>query len=427
MKVKLSWIPFIPIAIAMAALKITGVFASDSNGDLLGMNFIEVSYTVFGMSLALFVVCVLLNIIDRKTAPVYSAGRNIPAAIFSVLSAAFVLASSVLSLVDSTENAEYFLMYIICAFFALFASIAFIIMARVHFTGISPISNVSFLYIFPSLWGCSELVACFLDATKVSVSATDMTSLFSFIFLSLYLFSHSMVVAKIRGRNPVKASFIYGLPAAALSLTAGVYYTVTGITDGLSGSVVVKGLMFFSLSFYVISFVAELTKGIMTKDEVEIIDEIPTEGDNKKEEEDYVETENYDELVFSQNYDKSADYSSKPTKDINDFIIGYAREDDNTPPVLTDEEKNRGDDITEGFYFGGNMPEAPEKPIIQEETSVSEEPSVLETPSEQKKPEIKNQTTEKTEAPSKPLSESKSVNDRMSEIDRLIAELESKK
>ncbi len=415
MKVKFSWIPFIPIALGMAVFKTLGVFLADDNGDFFGMNFIETSYAVIGAGLVLFVLCILLNIIDRKTAPVYSASKNIPAAVFSVISAATVIAFSILSVFNSVDNQEYFLMHLICAGFAFFASIALVFMARVHFTGIAPVSNVSSLYIFPSLWACSELVAAFLEATKVSVSATDMTSLFCFIFLSLYLFSHAMVVSKIKGRNPVKGSFIYGLPAAALSLTAGVYYITTGITDGMSGTAIIKGVMFVSLAFYAISFVAELTKGIMTKDEVEIIDEIPEEGDTQEAE--YVQTEDYNELAFSNNYDKTADYSSKPTKDVNDFIMGYDKEEEAPVEYVTDEEKERGEEITGGFFFGTNN---------QESIQTPSEPSLPEIEL-RKDEDIEIQIERKVARPVATSATKEKAVDRMSEIDKLIAELEGKK
>ena len=430
MKVKFSWIPFIPIALGMAAFKTLATFMADENGIFYGLNFIETSYAVIGAGLVLFVLCVLLNIIDRKTAPVYSASKNIPAAIFSVMSGALALAFSVLSVFNSVDNSESFWMHIICAGFSLFASIAFVFIARVHFTGIAPVSNVSSLYIFPSLWACSELVACFLEATKVSVSATDMTSLFCFIFLSLYLFSHAMVVSKIKGRNPVKGSFIYGMPAAALTLTAGVYYITTGITDGMSGTSLIKGAMFISLAFYAISFVAELTKGIMTKDEVEIIDEMPEEGASQKAE--YVETESYNEIAISDNYDKKAEYSSKPTKDINDFIMGYDKEEEAPVEYVTDEEKLRGEEITGGFFFGANSGE-PVQDISEPIQPVSSEVELSNEDTAESEIEIiKEVTTEleiepkavKTVAPS--VTKEKAV-DRMSEIDRLIAELEAKK
>lgn len=377
MKVKLSLIPFIPIVIAMTALKLLGVFSLDSNGTLFGLSYIELSYTVVGLALVLFLFCILFNIIDRKTAPVYAAGKNIPAAVFGVLSAAFVLGSSALDVIEIAETSQYSFMYMISAIFAVLAAIAFIFMARVHFTGAAPISNVSVLYIFPALWGCTELVGEFLEATRVSVSATDMTALFCYIFITLYLFSHAMVVSKIKGRNPVKASVIYGLPAISLSLSYGVYLIVTGVTDGLIGSQIVKGSMFAALALYALSFTIELFRGIMTKDEVEIVDSI----DEAEEEIEscYAGSADYEDLVVAGNYENRApDYTSLPTDDADDFIIGY------------------------------DVPEETPAPTVADILLKNEE-----KPAD---PEIKSENKNDGNEPS-----------RMSEIDQLLAELESKK
>lgn len=85
MKVKHSIIPFIPIALAMAVLKIMSIFAVDSNGLLFGMNKIGISYLTVLLALGLFVVCVLLNLFDRKTAPVYKVKKNYISGVFAIL------------------------------------------------------------------------------------------------------------------------------------------------------------------------------------------------------------------------------------------------------------------------------------------------------------------------------------------------------
>ena len=88
MKIKLSWIPFIPAVLAMTALRLLSVFGNDDTGMISGINALLFSYLAVGVALALFVLCIIFNIADRKTAPVYESKRNVPAGIFSVLSAA---------------------------------------------------------------------------------------------------------------------------------------------------------------------------------------------------------------------------------------------------------------------------------------------------------------------------------------------------
>ena len=98
MKIKLSWIPFIPAALAMVALRLLSVFGNDDTGTISGMNALLFSYLAVGVALVLFVLCIFFNILDKKTAPVYESKRNVPAGVFSVLSAAFALAYSVMTI-----------------------------------------------------------------------------------------------------------------------------------------------------------------------------------------------------------------------------------------------------------------------------------------------------------------------------------------
>ena len=201
MKVKFSVIPFIPVAIAMVVFKIMNIYGLDSNGLFLGMDKMSVTYSVIGLALGLFLICVLINIFDRKTAPVYPVKKNPFAGVLSILSGLAITSSSVTTVLNTTTDSEYYLMVIVCAAFSIPAGIAFVVMSKVHFTGKSVVSGVSMLFIFPALWGCAELVSEFLVATKVSISASDLTPLFCYIFITLYLFSHSMIVSRIKGRR----------------------------------------------------------------------------------------------------------------------------------------------------------------------------------------------------------------------------------
>ena len=349
MKVKYSVIPFVPAVLAMLVLRVMSVVGVDGNGKFLGMDRMALSYTVIGIALALFVVCIIINIFDRKTSPVYPVKKNFAAGVFAILSGVAVVASSCVSLLEITTDSEYFTMGVISALFSIPAGIAFMVMSKVHFTGKSIVSGVSILFVFPALWGCSELVFEFLNATKVSISATDLTGLFCYIFITLYFFSHSMVVSRIKGRNPVKACFIYGLPAVALTISHGVYMIFTTMHESISYLPIVNAVQFIILGCYALSFIIELIANTYTKDELEIVEALPEGEAMEEEEEKYIETKDYedletnkrkvvdtkefDDLVFSDsssstdpNVDPSDDYYSS-AKGLDDFIMGFDAED----------------------------------------------------------------------------------------------------
>ena len=320
MKVKFSVIPFIPAALAMIALRVMSIFGADDNGKLFGMDKMVVAYTTIGISLALFLVCIIINIFDRKTAPVYPVQKNIPAGVLSILSGAMVIAGSVGTFMNTTPDSSNYVMALVCALFSLPAGIAFFLMSRVHFVGKSVVSAVSMLYVFPALWGCAQLVHEFLEATKVSISATDLSSLFCYIFATLYYFSHAMVASRIKGRNPVKGCFIYGLPAVGLLISNGLYTYFTGIQEGTGYVSSLNAAKFIVLALYAGSFILEMFFHSVSKDELEIIDGLASAEVLGEEEKKYIRTEEYEDMVFSERGADAPEEGAMPEVPVFDEI-----------------------------------------------------------------------------------------------------------
>ena len=273
MKIKLSLIPFIPVTIATVVIKVMSLYGLDESGMFLGLNKMGLNYAAIGLTLGLFVLCFLINLFDRKTAPVYPVKKNVIAGILAILSGLLVLGTSLSRLTNIAGDSDYYIITLITAVLSVPAAIAFVLISKVHFVGKSIVSGISGLFIFPTLWSCAKLVSMFLAATKVSISSTDMTSLFCYIFITLYLFSHSMIVSRIKGRNPVKSCFIYGLPAVAISLSYGIYVIMTAVVEGVVIDNILIGANFIVLALYALSFLIEMSFNIVTKDEIEIIEE----------------------------------------------------------------------------------------------------------------------------------------------------------
>lgn len=438
MKVKYSVIPFILAVIATIGLKLMSVFGLDGSGMFLGMNKMGIAYAVIGVTLALFLVCVIINIFDRKTAPVYPLKKNYLAGVFAVFAGVSVAASAITTLLNTTNDSEYYLMTVVCAAFSIPAAIALILMSKVHFTGKSTISGVSMLFIFPALWGCAELVSEFLVATKVSISASDMTPLFCYIFITLYYFSHSMIVSRIKGRNPVKACFIYGLPAVAISLSYGLYVICTAMIEGTLATQVLFGAELIIFSIYALSFIVEMAFNSYTKDEIEIIDGMPDDEDTY--ENSYVKSGGYDELVFSERKDTD-DIQGTVTKvdnaakdeissfaELDDFVIGYGTEEDSEPiPYLTKKEMKKATSSRLVFYNNDSEEASKADDIKEEPDELNTAFSKTETPVKTEV-SVNNETAEakKEKSVATPI-ESKTPEKELSDIDLLLQELDSKK
>lgn len=439
MKTKYSIIPFIPAVIAAVGLKIMSMFAVDGNGLLFGMNKSGINYFIIGITLGLFAVCVLINLFDRRTAPVYPVKKNYVSGVLAVVSGIAIVGSSFLTLINTTPgNTDNYFLSIIVALFSIPAAVAMIMISKVHFSGKSTVSNASMFFVFPALWGCSELVSEFLAATKVSISASDMTPLFCYIFITLYLFSSSMVVSRVKGRNPVKACFIYGMPAAAVSLAYGVGAVLTSSVENTGISALVNGLMFIIIGVYIVSFSVEMFAGCLTKAEVEIIDSLPEEEDTY--ENSYISSGGYDELVVSEDKSEEETPVSEENYDavsqgLSDFVMGYDNEnyDDST---VKDSGMNDGlvlgygeeshTTLAEEIAFESEPDPEPEKveENVEPTSEVHDELKIAKrlNISEEKPEPVKAKAPVETSAEDSGVS-----NDRMSEIERLLKELEDKK
>lgn len=436
MKVKYSVIPFILAVIATVGLKLMSIFGLDGSGMFLGMNKMGITYAVIGVTLALFLVCVIINIFDRKTAPVYPVKKNYVAGVFAVLAGTSVAASSITTLLNTTNDSEYYLMTVVCAALSIPAAIALILMSKVHFTGKSTVSGVSMLFIFPALWGCSELVSEFLVATKVSISASDMTPLFCYIFITLYYFSHSMIVSRIKGRNPVKACFIYGLPAVAISLSYGLYVIFTAMIEGTLASQSLFGAELIIFSIYALSFIVEMTFNTYTKDEIEIIDGMPDDEDTY--ENSYVRSGGYDELVFAEKKDAETAQKDEPKVSdkipsitgLDDFVIGYGAEDDKEPiPYLTKKEMKKATSSRLVFYNDNS--EEKSEPVAEQKAPAETENNEFEEPAQVKQAEPKSEKPAQVKMPepepAQKTAPKKEPEKKLSDIDLLLQELDSKK
>lgn len=348
MKTKYSIIPFIPAVIAAVGLKIMSMFAMDGNGLLFGMNKSSINYCVIGISLGLFALCVLINLFDRRTAPVCPVKKNVVSGTLAILSGVAIVGSSFLTLLNTTAgNSEGYLLSILVALFSIPAAIAMVMISKVHFTGKTIVSNASMFFVFPALWGCCGLVSEFIAATKVSISASDMTPLFCYIFITLYLFSSSMVVSRVKGKNPVKACFIYGLPAATVSLAYGVGAVLTSSVENTGVSAFVNGIMFIILAVYIVSFTVEMFTDCLTKAEVEIIDSLPEDEDTY--ENSYISSGGYDELVVSDKKEDdvpaSDDSYETVAQGLSDFVMGYDEE-------KYDDATIKNENINDGLVLG---------------------------------------------------------------------------
>lgn len=382
MKIKLSWIFFIPMFIAVAVLRV----ADGMGTPLFGLSSLSAAYISAGLAGLLWVICALISLIDKKTSGIYITGKNPVSGILSWLAAAAVSGDCALDVMSCLSSGEWQVLSAIDMFLSVVAAVAFLVIGTGFFTGKNYTMGMSVLMLAPAIWSCVRVIMTFWGYSTYSVSSTDMTDLVAYVLLTLYFFSMASVITVMSGKNPVKACFVYGLPAALVVLGYGISRIVAvavgtaepqSLLDGELAEFVVFGLLILSnlITLTLKAKTVEENKGLLLQMEEE-----------------------------NEEYDDEQDGSSLE----NDFII---TSEENEEPTKIVREKISEEDFVR-------------VPVSKEPVEISEQVEVQEIKTA---PVAKQEVPEeKVEAPVSVQSESASAFDkRMSEIDRLIFEIEN--
>ncbi len=262
MKSKLCWISFIPLALAAVAVKVMQIYSVGFSAD---DNF--ASYIVVGLVLAMFAVNIVFVAIDKKTSPVYILSKNIPAAVFAVISAAMIASKSALTLILALQNGSSDLFTLAMTVFGMLTSICMVIIALAHLQGRNFLPRMGALFLTMPVWGGLILINEFLNNRTMSIYSINPLRLFCYAFAMIFLFKLGMVIATVKGKNPVKSLFLYGFPLAAIGIASGVYNIFSIIYNGLDYSENVISFAFFAMGLYIVFFNLEISKKNYSSDE----------------------------------------------------------------------------------------------------------------------------------------------------------------
>jgi hypothetical protein len=363
MKIKLSWFTFVPVAVVMIAVKVI-----QSLNITMPIGDVYLSYLVTALVLAMFVINIIFCAVDKKSSPVYILRRNLPAAVFALLTATFVTSKSVLMILNELQTGSLGAVKLIAAIFGILAAISFVLLALAHFQGRNFMPRIGAYFLFMPAWSCLMLVSEFLDNRTSSTLSIEPIKLFVFAFAMIFLFKLSMVIATVEGKNPVKACYLYGFPLIAFGLGFGAKTFANIVINGLDDSEDSLGFAIVALSIYSLFVLIELTKYTKTVDEQIVKFDIGEIDENQR-----VYGAEGDHFVVSSDEDPVAyDYnvSDEEAKDfITEFDYNYTDEEENSAPLDVDDvvvvsENNGVDD--DAIYVDRRMADSFESKITGE-------------------------------------------------------------
>lgn len=263
MKSKKCWIPFIPLTLVSVVVIVLQKF-----GILFSSDNTIPSYLAVAAVLLMFVINIVFIALDKKTSPMYILARNIPAAVFAIISAGLIASKSALNIILALQRIMEFNFFTLAMIvFGMLTAVCLVVIALAHLQGRNFLPRMGAFFLCMPVWGGLMLINEFLNNRTVSVITIDPIPLFCYAFLMIFTFKLAMVIATVNGKNPVKALFLYGLPLAAIGITIGVINIVNLIQSGLDYSENVIGFAFMSFALYIIFFDWEITKRVRSKEE----------------------------------------------------------------------------------------------------------------------------------------------------------------
>jgi len=273
MKVKASWVAFVPLTVGAVMLHIYHLF-------FLGGD--EITQPLFGeysllinkstepemiviLAAALFVLTAFFSLIDRKTSP-YCEIKSAPLSgivivlaglLLGVDSAVHLMTSDGLSATNSSLAVN--LLGIITA-------ILFAIMGMGLIVGFNATRKMRVLMLVPTIWSAFCMVNVFSSHRREAPSFA-FYDVFAWVFLTIFIFENSMVLCGIEIKNPVKSSFVYGMTFvlfAFVYVTSEINSSISelGYFDIMS---LVPALLVGALGLYALFSLFKLSSCMMTK------------------------------------------------------------------------------------------------------------------------------------------------------------------
>lgn len=405
MKSKLCWVTFIPITLIVITLK-----ALESFGALSFLPPKTLSYSALGLVLLMFAINIVFVVKDKETSPAYLLARNIPAAIFLLISAAMITSKSALTIILDLQNKKFDIMSLAMTALGMVTAICFVVISLAHLQGRNFLPRMGVLLLAMPVWAGLVLVNEFLDNRKVSLSDVDEFKLFALAFVMIFLFKLSMIIATVDGRNPVKAMYLYGFPMAALCFAIGTVNIVGIIKNGIDYSENVYGFALCSLGIYAVVLIYEITQLSRTKSEQVI----------KFDLDDFDE----EQRVYGAHQDN---YVAAPETQTGDYDYDYSSASEESEFYVTEKDKHYTSDYDYDYSYGGYGGNSDQDDLVAPPEAPAEDDDVIYVDSDVVDEFEENILGDKTQTVDSPINakEAEYDEEQMEKINKLIEDINS--
>lgn len=324
MKSKLSWIPFVPLALLGCFLKLGQGLLPE--GSILGLSNLALEYLYLGCVALIFVFAVIFTAVDKKIAAYYLPRRNIFAGIVGLVLALLLAADGANELFRNFSSGKVDVLGVVGAVLALLSAIVFIVLGLNYVFRRKEGKQFSLLNVIPALYFGIEMILSFVSFTTISIRLADVSRLICYVFATMFFFNYALMLSLTKAKRAVKNCFVFGLPAVAVMLPYGAYHLAFSFN---SESIMdnVQPLELLMLGLFVLCVLIEISVHVKSEEELEFVtDDIPKIDVSKEKVEGFIASNQSED---DNDTEQVQDTSVLETRDTEDFLYQeQAREDE---------------------------------------------------------------------------------------------------
>lgn len=437
MKVKLSWIPFILFTPVLVGLALYTSIFPDAEQLFMGFGVSILPYAIAGVTLVMFLFCLLFKAIDRKTADYYVIKRNIPAGLFGLITAATIAAEGGISLLEAKSSGDISAYAVVYVVFTLLSALAIVIMSLMHLTKTTSSKGLSVYLLMPAIWSAIKLVNVFVNNAEISLANTDVLQLVTLIAVTLYFFFYAQLISAIRSKGTLKNTIVMGLISVSLLIASCAVPVYDIVVSGVIPEIfsLVPTIQNIALFFYIFSFAAELSSQALRKDEMKVViaggEAYDYDYDDKQQRKEEKRAKKEEKRNKKRNKNEEELQDFEDNKPIESYGDGLSSADTvREQVVLSNYDDIYSEDDIISFSTESTKSEAPqtsEAESVPAETSdaVSDEDKLRLTDAVISEIEKENDENGEVVSDETEVDTNESTEDKMKRIDQLILQLET--
>lgn len=255
MRIKKTWIAFIPLTVASLIGSLLGYGSPQSV-----FSYIPVICTVVYM-----IVAFILVSSEKQATSAHRFEANMMAGLSSILLGTLMIVDFFKTVFKVNKSGSgYF--YILNIILMLLTGIIFIIIGiesiipRIH----RKMRKVPILMLIPTAYFCTRLVLKFLEYTTSAVAGTDMLDLIYIALMVMFIFYYSVLYVGYENSGTVKYIYVFGLGSVMLCLSFNFIYFYDLLQNSISASLNenVRNYEDLLLCVYIVSYLFEMTKNV---------------------------------------------------------------------------------------------------------------------------------------------------------------------